>query len=121
MNMSEALYALSSQAPSSKLMPTCPFKSVRPKLSIRPVRVTSPAPMTTPRIPRRGLGETSEGMAAAAPRAISIGDGRTIALEAAILVRLPPRPDGCNNGESGAEVGSKGAVIKRNLDRDALY
>src|SRR5258706_15319534 len=121
MNISEALKALSSQAPSSKLMPTCPFKSARPRLSIRPVRVTSPAPMTTPRIPSRGLVETSDGMAAAAPRAISIAVGRTTMLEAVILFRLPPGPDGCNHRESGAQLAGKGAIVQPNLDRDALY
>src|SRR3984893_5329506 len=92
-----------------------------PREIMRLVSVTTPAPVTTPRTPSRGLLETSAGIAAAAVRAISIGDGRTVMLGAAILFRLPPRPDGCNHRESGAEFGGKGAIVQPNLDRDALY
>src|ERR1700722_2351938 len=88
---------------------------------MRLVRVTTPAPVTTPRIPSSGLRETSAGIAAAAPRAISIGDGRTAMLEAAILFRLPPGPDGGNHRESGAQFGGEGAIVQGDLDRDALY
>src|SRR6267142_3305643 len=92
-----------------------------PREIIRLVSVTTPAPVTTPRIPSSGCAETSAGTAAPTARAISIGDGRTVTLEAAILFRLPPRPDGCNHGESGAQVGGKDAIVQPNLDRDALY
>src|SRR5713226_3951571 len=92
-----------------------------PREIIRLVSVTTPAPVTTPRIPSSGCAETSAGTAAPTARAISIGDGRTVTLEAAILFRLPPHPDGCNHRESGAQFGGKGAVVQRNLDRDALY
>jgi hypothetical protein len=88
---------------------------------MRLVSVTTPAPVTTPRIPSSGLLETSAGIAAAAVRAISIGDGRIVELEAAILFRLPPRPDGCNHRESGAQFGSKSGVVQRDLDGDTLY
>src|SRR5258708_16750313 len=88
---------------------------------IRMVSVTPPAPVTTPRTPSSGCAKPSAGTAAPTARAISIGDGRTVTLEAAILFRLPPRPDGCNHRESGAQFGGKGAVVQRNLDRDALY
>src|SRR5260370_27703745 len=92
-----------------------------PREIMRLVSVTTPAPITTPRIPSSGWAETSAGTAAPTERAISIGDGRTVTLEAAILLRLPPRPDGCNHRESGTQFGGKGAVVQRNLDRDALY
>src|SRR6266852_4923233 len=92
-----------------------------PREIMRLVNVTTPAPVTTPRIPSSGCAETSAGTAAPTARAISIGDGRTVTLEAAILFLLPPRPDGCNHRESGAQFGGKGAVVQRNLDRDALY
>src|SRR6266581_7323667 len=92
-----------------------------PREIMRLVSVTTPAPVTTPRIPSSGCAETSVGTAAPTARAISIGDGRTVTLEAAILFRLPPRPDGCNHGESGAQVGGKDAIVQPNLDRDALY
>src|SRR5882724_6106375 len=91
-----------------------------PREIIRLVSVTTPAPVTTPRIPSSGLLETSAGIAAAAARAISIGDERTAMLEAAILFCLPPCPDGCNHRESGAQFGGKGSVVQRDLDRDAL-
>src|SRR5712692_8945918 len=92
-----------------------------PREIMRLVSVTTPAPITTPRIPSSGWAETSAGTAAPTARAISIGDGRTVTLEAAILFRLPPRPDRCNHRESGAQFGGKGGVVQRNLDRDALY
>src|SRR5258708_4171190 len=92
-----------------------------PREIMRLVSVTIPAPVTTPRIPSSGLLETSAGTAAPTARAMSIGDGRTAMLEAAILFRLPPRPDGCNHRESGAQFGGKVAIVQPNLDRDALY
>src|SRR5277367_2118146 len=92
-----------------------------PRESIRLVSVTTPAPVTTPRIPSSGLLETSAGTAEPTARAMSIADGRTVMLEAAIFSRLPPRPDGCDHRESGAQFGGKGAIVQRNLDRDALY
>src|SRR5271156_587568 len=87
---------------------------------MRPARVTSPAPRTTPRIPIKGRVETSEGMAAAAARAMSAGVGRTAMLEAAIILRLLPRPDGGNDGKSGAQFRSEGSVVQHDLDWDAL-
>src|SRR5438309_6088109 len=92
-----------------------------PREIMRLVSVTTPAPITTPRIPSSGWAETSTGIAAAAARAISIGDGRTVAIEAAILFRLPPRPDSCNHREPGAQFSGKGGVVQRDLDRNALY
>ena len=87
---------------------------------MRLVSVTTPAPVTTPRIPSSGLLETSAGIAAAAVRAMSSGDGRIVMLEA-IRVRLPLRADSCNHRESGSQFGGKGGVVQRDLDRDALY
>jgi len=87
-----------------------------PREIMRLVSVTTPAPRTTPRIPSSGWAETSAGTAAPTARAIPIGDGRTVTLEAAILFRLPPRPDGCNHRESRTQFGGKGAVVQRNLD-----
>src|ERR1700685_1713410 len=120
-NMSEALKALSSQAPSSKLMPTCPFKSARPRLSMRPASVTSPAPVTTPRIPRSGRVDTSDGIAAAAPRAISSADGRTVMVEAAIGFRLSSGADSCYPGKSGTQRRRDRGVVQRDLDRNTLH
>src|SRR6266581_3089043 len=88
---------------------------------MRLVSVTTPAPVTTPRIPSNGLLETSAGTAAPTARAISVGEGRTAMLEAAIGVRLPLRADSCNHRESGTQFGGKGGVVQRDLDRDALY
>src|SRR5580692_5492448 len=119
--MSDALKALSSQAPSSKLMPTCPFKSARPRLSMRPARVTSPAPVTTPRMPRRGRVDTSDGIAAAAARAISSADGRTVMVEAAIDFRLSSGADGCYHRKSGTQRRRDGRIVQRNLDGNTLH
>src|SRR5258708_17031702 len=86
-----------------------------PREIIRLVSVTTPAPITPPRIPSSGWAETSAGTAAPTARAISIGDGRTVTLEAAILFRLSPRPDGCNHRESGAQFGGKDPIVHANL------
>src|ERR1700690_2069499 len=88
---------------------------------MRPERVTSPAPSTTPRMPIKGRVETSEGMAAAAARAMSAGVGRTAMLEAAMIFRLLSRPDGGNDGKSGAQFRSESSVVQHDLDRDALH
>jgi len=55
---------------------------------MQPVRVTSPAPVTTPKMPSSGRVDTSDGMAAAAARAISNTDGRIVNLEAAIRQKI---------------------------------
>src|ERR1700686_4199040 len=119
--MSDALYALSSHAPLSKLMPTWPFKSARPRLSMRPARVTSPAPVTTPKMPSRGRVDTSDGMAAAAVRAISKADGRTVMLEAAICSSSPSRAHSCNHRNSGTQFRREGRILQRDLDRNTLH
>src|ERR1700733_927692 len=119
--MSDALNALSSHAPSSRLMPTWPLRSVTPRLSMRPARVTSPAPVTTPRIPRRGRVDTSDGIAAAAARAISRADGRTVMVEAAIEFRLSSRADSCDHRKSRAQRGRKRRIVKGDLDRYTLH
>src|ERR1700689_4556462 len=119
--MSDALKALSSQAPSSRLIPTWPFKSARPRLSMRPARVTSPAPVTTPRIPRRGRVDTTDGIAAAAPRAISRADGRTVMVEAAIDFQLLSGEDRCYHREAGTQRSRDRRIFQRDLDRNALH
>src|SRR5260370_18605602 len=101
--------------------PWRPVKLGMQREIMRLVSVTTPAPVTTPRIPSSGLLETSAGIAAAAARAISIGDGRTVMVEAAIRVRSPFRADSCNHRESGAQFGAKGGVVQRNLDGNTLY
>src|SRR5262245_54371302 len=102
-------------------MPTWPLKSARPRVSMRPVRVTSPAPVTTPRIPNRGRVETSDGMAAAVARAMSTADGRTVMLEAAIRCRLPSRPNGRDHGESGTKFRGDSRIVQRDLDGNTLH
>src|ERR1700720_2871124 len=92
-----------------------------PREIMRLVSVTTPAPITTPRIPSSGWAEASAGTAAPTARAMSIGDGRTDTLEAAMLFRLPPRPDGCNHRQSGTQFGGESGVVQRDLDRDALH
>src|SRR6266849_4005604 len=92
-----------------------------PREIMRLVSVTIPAPKTTPRIPSSGWAETSTGTAAPTARAMSIGDGRTVTLEAAILFRLPPGPDDRCHRESRAKFCGDSVVVQRNLHRDALY
>src|SRR5580693_5209737 len=119
--MSDALKALSSQAPSSTLMPTWPLRSAMPRLSMRPARVTSPAPVITPRMPSRGRFETSDGIAAAAPRAISTAEGRIVIVEAAIACRLLFGADGRHDGKPGAQFGRKRRIVQRDLHGNALH
>src|SRR5271156_3828238 len=119
--MSDALKALSSHAPSSKLMPMCPFMSAMPRLSMRPARVTRPAPVTTPKMPRRGRVDTSDGIAAAAACAISSADGRIVMVEAAIDFRLLSGADGCYHRESGTQRSREGRIVERDLDGNTLH
>src|SRR5580698_11392292 len=119
--MSDALKALSSQAPSSRLMPTWPFKSAMPRLSMRPARVTSPAPVTTPKIPRRGRVDTSDGIAAAAACAICIADGRTVMVEASIDSWLLSGADSCHHRKSWTQRRRDRRVIQRDLDWNPLH
>src|SRR6266403_5100966 len=87
---------------------------------MRLVSVTTPAPVTTPRIPSSGLVETSAGIAAAA-RAISIGDGRTAMLEAAICSSSPSRAHSRNHRNSGTQFRREGRILQRDLDRNTLH
>src|SRR5882762_5571613 len=99
--------------------PWRPLKSAKPREIMRLVSVTTPAPVTTPRIPSRGLVETSEGIAAAAARAISMAEGRIVMLEAAIS--LPSGADSCNHRNSGTQFRRDGRILQRDLDRNTLY
>src|SRR5271156_2596887 len=119
--MSDALKALSSHAPSSKLMPMCPFISAMPRLSMRPARVTSPAPVTTPRMPRRGRVDTSDGIAAAAACAICNADGRTVRVEAPIDAWLLSGADSCHHRKSGTQRRRHRRIIQRDLDGNTLH
>src|ERR1700675_4796612 len=101
--------------------PWRPLKSGMPREIMRLVSVTTPAPVTTPRIPSSGLVETSAGIAAAAMRAISIGDGRTVILEAAICSSSPSRPDSCSHRDSGTQFHREGRILQRDLDRNTLH
>src|ERR1700691_4893490 len=119
--MSDALKALSSQEPSSKLMPRWPFRSARPRLSMRPARATSPAPVTTPRMPRRGSGDTSDGIAAAAARANSTADGRIVIVEAAIDFRLSSGADSCYHRKARTQRCRERRIVQRDLDGNTLH
>jgi hypothetical protein len=71
---------------------------------MRLVSVTTPAPVTTPRIPSSGLVEVSAGIAAATARAISTAVGRSVLLEAAICSSSQSRADGYNHRKSGTKL-----------------
>src|ERR1700678_2210156 len=102
-------------------MPTCPLRSAMPRLSMRPARVTSPAPVTTPRMPRRGRVDTSDGIAAAAACAISTADGRTVMVEAALEFRLSSGVGGCYHRKSGTQSGRERRIVQRDLDGNTLH
>src|SRR6266850_5484387 len=101
--------------------PWSPLKSGMPREIMRLVSVTTPAPVTTPRIPSSGLVETSAGIAAAAVRAISFGDGRTVMLEAAICFSSPSCAHSCDHGNSGTQLHREGGILQSDLDRNALH
>src|SRR5271157_4181387 len=73
----------------------------------------------TPRIPNKGLVETSAGIAAAAARAIcaAVG-GRDMTVEAAILTS---RADSSDNRKARAQLTGQGGIVERDLDGDSLY
>src|SRR5580700_8863731 len=125
MNMSDALKALSSHAPSSTLTPTWPLKSARPRLSRRPARVTSPAPVTTPRIPSRGRVDTSDGRAEAVARAICAAEGRMVKVDAAIgsgqSCSSILGPDGRHHGKSRPKLSRESRIVQCDFHRDTLH
>src|SRR5216683_2738527 len=106
---------------SSNPNPWRPLKSGKPREIIRLVSVTTPAPVTTPRIPSSGLAEISAGIAAAAVRAISTADGRTVMLESAICSSSPSRAHSCDHGYSGTQFHRESGILQRNLDRNTLH
>src|SRR6266481_2585845 len=120
-NIRPASKAVAIHALSSYPNPWRPLKSGRPREIMRLVSVTTPAPVTTARIPSSGLVETSAGIAAAAARAISTADGRSVMLEAAIGSRSPSRTDSCNHRKSGTQLLGHSRVIQRDLDGNTLH
>src|ERR1700758_5602058 len=103
-------------------MPTWPFRSASPSDSMRPVSVTSPAPMTTPRIPNRGRVETSDGSAAAVAWAItSGGGGRVVIAAAAMMLRLASRANCGNDRKTWPQVRGQAGIIQSDLYWNALH
>src|SRR6185369_11851218 len=100
--------------------PTCPFRSAIPSESMRPVRVTRPAPTMTPMIPNRGRVETSEGIANAAACAISAVAGGRLVVVVLVMDSLMPRPNSSGNGETWAQYCCQVGIIEPNLDRNSL-
>src|SRR5271166_6783805 len=85
---------------------------------MRPVSVTSPAPMRTPSIPNRGRVEMSVGIAIPVARAICAGvGGRDTTVAAAMLFS---RPDSSGHRKAWTQLGSEFGIVERNLDRDSL-
>src|SRR5277367_14766 len=103
-------------------MATWPFRSASPSESMRAVSVTSPAPMTTPRIPNRGRVETSDGITAAVAWAITSGvGGRVVIVAAAMILQLAFGTDRGNYRKTWSQVGGQAGVIQPDLYRNALH
>src|SRR5215470_14135845 len=83
---------------------------------MRPVSVTTPAPVITPRIPSNGLFESPLGIAAAAVCATRIGLLPGTAMEEAIIHPSVACADSDYGGESGSQLRGKRRVVERNLD-----
>src|ERR1700756_2488531 len=113
--------AVTIHALSSYPNPWRPLKSGMPREIMRLVSVTTPAPVTTPRIPSNGLVETSAGIAAPAARAISVGEGRTMMLEAAICSSSPSGADRCDHRNSGTQFRRESRILQRDLHRNTLH
>src|SRR5208282_1209029 len=103
-------------------MPTWPFRSASPIVSMRPVSVTRPAPMRTPIIPNRGRVEISEGMALAVARATSSGvSGRVVIVVAAMMTGLSSRADRGGYRKTRSQFHSPACIIQRDFYRNALH
>src|SRR5215470_10428442 len=83
---------------------------------MRPVSVTTPAPVITPRIPSNGLFESPLGIAAAAVCATRIGLLPGTAMEEAIIHPSVACADSDYGGEPGSQLRGKRRVVERNLD-----
>src|ERR1700740_764505 len=122
MNIKATLKALEIHAPSSNPIPTFPLRSAKPSVSNRPVRVTIPAPSTTPTIPSSGLWDRSVGSAASPGGGDACGrlgrKGMDVALIGFFLLL---RAHGYYSGKTGAQLGCERRVIKSDLDRHSLY
>src|SRR5208283_890996 len=103
-------------------MPTWPLRSASPIVSMRPVSVTSPAPIMTPIIAKKDRGVISEGIAVAVACANSSGvGGRVVIAVAAMMLRLSSGADCGNYGKSWSQFRSQARIVERNLHRDSLY
>src|ERR1700745_577162 len=103
MNIRAMLNALLIQAPSSKPIPTLPFRSAKPSVSNRPATVTMAAPSNTPAIPSSGLFDKSSGRADPLDRELSVGFPTGTAMEDA-LIDLLLRSHGHDRRETGPQL-----------------
>src|SRR5271165_3969194 len=90
---------------------------------MRPVSVTSPAPMRTPAIPSRGRVEMSVGIAIAVARAICAGVGGSVGVRdmTVAAAMLFSRPDSSDYRKARAQLGGEFGIVESNLDRDSLH
>src|SRR5271155_4836257 len=104
-------------------MPRLPFRSAVPSVSMRPVSVTIPAPMTTPKIPSSGLCESSDGKPAAIALAICdfVGECSTAICVDIFAVPLVRRSYRGGHRESGTQLLGLRKVVEYDLHRDALH
>src|SRR5271157_2902826 len=109
-------------AASSNPNPWWPLKSGIPSEIMRLVSVTVPAPIRTPRIPSRGLFDSSEGRTLEATNFAScsgVGTGVTLVV-LDIVCLLSPRADSHDDREARAQLAGQFRVVERDLDGDSL-
>src|SRR4030095_5331577 len=104
-------------------MPTLRLRSARPRVIMRPVSVTIPAPSTTPRIPTRGRFESSEGIPPATFLAICtfVGGASAPAAVAITNSALVFCTHGCRYRKSRTQLRGERRRVKRNLDGNSLH
>src|SRR5262249_124148 len=103
--------------------PTVPLRSACPRVIIRPVSVTIPAPRTTPTIPSRGLLDSSAGIPPAIALAICTFVGGT-SVPAAVAIRNSASvfcTHASGAGKRGPQLRGERRRVESDLDRNSLH
>src|SRR6266567_1678152 len=89
---------------------------------MRPASVTIPAPRTTPKIPSRGLFDSSAGAADESARTICVGEGCATAIVVAILrLRSVSCANRGDNGKPRTQGSGNARIIEPDLYGDSLH